>query len=50
MFCIDDNPLFGFLDQYKLLLLLLLLLLKKLKTGKRTGPDLISNEIIKYSK
>jgi hypothetical protein len=48
MFCIDDNPLFGFLDQYKLLLLLLLL--KKLKTGKRTGPDLISNEIIKYSK
>ena len=24
MFCIDDNPLFGFLDQYKLLLLLLL--------------------------
>ena len=25
MFCIDDNPLFGFLDQYKLLLLLLLI-------------------------
>ena len=24
--------------------------IKKLKTGKSTGPDLISNEIIKYSK
>jgi hypothetical protein len=35
MFCIDDNPLFGFLDQEKLLLSLLLLLLLLLYTTGR---------------